>query len=324
MLPALLSLFLFLAPPPDLATWRESPLPSARMVVETPRELTPVTVAADAAYPVREQWTMKYGFMSVRIDYMKHARPPGLTAKQFLEAYGGGIISKKPGARAEFNERMLLGKPGFDLRIIDADKAGINTRTCMMRDGVEEWRWEVNYAPEFEEEETIDHFFNSIRALPAPALPAVAPVTLHPSLTLSLPGKPESKEQTLTEEQKKSAKSMTVHTLVLPDGTTFYMIHAEYLEGVEADLKSDFTGLLTLALSKSKDKESPKIELVGIPNASGYRTRGRTLSDKTPATYRVASFTTGRQGWGILMVAPNTVRHEKLLDDVSKSMTVTK
>jgi len=322
MLPAVLSFFLLLAQPPDLRFWQENTLPTARMVVETPRPLKPIEVPADANYSLRERWEMKYGFMSVKVEHTKAVREPANTARQYLELYGGGIIEKSPGARAELKDRTLLGKPGADLKIIPTGKSPIITRACLVRDGMEEWRWETTYAPEYEKEEDIDHFFNSIRTLTEPSLPALMSQSPTPKLTLSLPGKPEAKEQVLTEEQQKGAKSMTTHTLKLPDQTTFHLIHAEYLVGVKADLQGDFTELLGLALAGSKDKESPKIELLKVANATGYQTRGRTWVGKVPATYRVLTFTAGQHGWGMLFVAPNTVRHEKLLDDVVKSITV--
>lgn len=319
---ALLAL-LFLALPPDLRYWQENALPSARMVLETPRALKPVEVAPDAAYSQRERWEMRSGFMNLKVEHQKALREPSLTARQYLEAYGGGIIEKSPGARAEFQERTLLDKPGFDLKVIPVGKSPIITRTCLVRDGLEEWRWEITYSPEFEKDEDVDHVFNSIRHLPTPTVPVLTMQNPGPALALLLPGKTEAKEQPLTEEQKKGAKSMTNHTLKLPDQTTFHLIHAEYLLGVKGDLQGDFTELLKLALSGSKDKVAPKIELLKVPNATGYQTRGRTWIGTAPATFRVVTLAAGQQSWGMLFIAPNTVRHEKLLDDVMRSLTIT-
>jgi hypothetical protein len=319
---ALLAL-LFLAAPPDLRYWQENSLPTARIAVETPRLLKPAEVAPDAAYSLRERWEMKSGFLNLKVEHQKAVREPGLSARQYLEAYGGGIIEKSPGARAEFKERTLLGKPGFELKVIPVGKSPIITRTCLVRDGLEEWRWEVTYAPEFEKEEDVEHVFNSIRLLPVAAAPVLTMQSPGPKLSLLLPGKPEAKEQVLTDDQKKGARSMTVHTLKLPDQTTFHLVHAEYLLGVKGDLQGDFTELLKVALSGSKEKDVPKIELLQVPNAVGYQTRGRTWVGAAPATFRVVTFTAGQHGWGILLVGSNTVRHEKLLDDVVKSLTIT-
>ncbi|MCC2668820.1 MAG: hypothetical protein K0Q72_1291 [Armatimonadetes bacterium] len=324
MVPALLSFMLLLGPSPDLLTWRETPLPSARMVVETPGELKALPAAPGAGGTRREQWEMKRGSLIIRVEHARHVKPPTLNARQYLKAFSGALVGKKAGSRAELKERLLLGKPGVELRVTDQAKSGINIRTCLMQDGLEEWRWEASYAPEFEKEEEIDHFFNSIRALPAAELPTLVSQSPGPVLTLSLPGKPQAEEQPLDEAQKKAVKARTLHTLSLPDRSVFYLMHAEYQDEATADPKNDFLGLLNAALARSAEKVAPKIEVARIPNAIGYQARSHTRVGENDFTYRITSFSAGRHSWGILMLAPNTVRHEKLLDTVFKSITVSR
>ena len=342
MVPALLSVLLLLAPPPDVSTWREAALPGTGVVVATPAELKAVAAGAEAGVSQRKQWETKSGPLRIRIAYLKRSSPAPLSARQYLEAYGKAWVQRNRTSRMALSERTVLGKPGVELRITDPAKTGINVRSVLQRDASVEWLWETTYTSDPEKEAAAERFFDSIRPapavpaqpvpsvpvrpLPAPSqLPELQPQRPGPGLSLSLPGQLQGEKQSLTAARKKIARNMAIYTLNLPDRSSFYLVRTEYKKGAEIDqLKNDFLGLLNAALAKSEKKVVPKVQRFAVQNALGYQARSRTRIGAEEFTYRIASFNSGNNGWGILMMAPNTAAHEKLLDEAFKSIAISK
>ena len=338
---ALLSLLL-LAPPPDVSTWREAALPGTGVVVATPSELKSVAAGAEAGVSQRKQWETQSGPLRIRIAYLKRSSPAPLTARQYLEAYGKAWVQRNRTSRMTLSERTVLGKPAVELRITDPAKTGIHVRSLLLRDASVEWLWETTYTSDPEKEAAAERFFDSIRPAPAVPVPPVPSVPIRPApalsqlpelqpqrpgpgLSLSLPGQLQAEKQSLTAARKKIARNMAIYTLNLPDRSSFYLVHTEYKKGAEVDqLKNDFLGLLNAALAKSEKKIVPKVQRFALPNALGYQAHSRTRIGADDFTYRIASFSTGAHGWGILMMAPSTPTHEKLLDEAFKSIATAK